>query len=103
MDVQHSNSSVPARRWARRNAKVAMLVLAATAIGAVLLYFALQVRQELVDLRSAPQDNLHWTLSQLEVDLLVLKTKSEAALQKAKPPCRSSANASTRSTVASTH
>ncbi|MCY0096848.1 hybrid sensor histidine kinase/response regulator [Hoeflea ulvae] len=45
----------------------------------LLSYFALQVRSELKLLESSPRDNLHWTLSQLEVDLLVFVVEGDKA------------------------
>ena len=45
----------------------------------LLSYLALQVRSELKLLESSPRDNLHWTLSQLEVDLLVFIVQGEEA------------------------
>lgn len=66
----------------RRNSRVVLLLLTVAAICGALIYFAFEVRRELIDIRSAPQDNLHWTLSQLEVDLLVLNAASLEAIEK---------------------
>ncbi len=60
------------------NARICALFLASLLFLGAFVYFALQVKTELKALESAPRDNLHWTLSQLEVDLLVLLSRGEA-------------------------
>lgn len=55
------------------------LIVSAVVVLLLLSYLALQVRSELKLLESSPRDNLHWTLSQLEVDLLVFIVQGEEA------------------------
>lgn len=51
---------------------VSGMIAASCVVLALLAILAVEVRRELSELRSAPGDNLQWTLSQMEVDLLVL-------------------------------
>lgn len=55
------------------------LALAAAALTG-LLFLGIEVNRELTELQSAPRDNVHWTLSQMEVDLLLLTSAGDAAL-----------------------
>lgn len=57
------------------------LIAGAAVVLLLLSYLALQVRSELKLLESSPRDNLHWTLSQLEVDLLIFIVQGEEALK----------------------
>jgi len=57
------------------------LIAGAAVVLLLLSYLALQVRSELKLLESSPRDNLHWTLSQLEVDLLVFIVQGEEAVK----------------------
>lgn len=59
---------------------VVLIVIAATAV-AGLMVLARQVQGELVALRGAASDNVQWTMSQMEVDLLLLAGATEQTMR----------------------
>jgi PAS domain S-box-containing protein len=62
--------------WVRREYVFAVLI---AAIIAVLIMLAHQVANRMEVLRSAPQDNAQWNLSQLDVELLALDLEAQRA------------------------
>ena len=60
--------------------KTGILIAVASAAVVGLLTLGFEVRRELSALQSAPRDNIQWTLSQMEVDLLLLSGAGERAL-----------------------
>jgi len=75
------NSQTGRSRWVSGPGFQALTASAAVIL-LLLSYFALQVRDELKSLESSPRDNLHWTLSQLEVDLLIFIAQGDEAIKR---------------------
>ncbi len=73
MPFSHESEAIAEDRISRWVNRIGFrsLIFSAVLVLLLLSYFAFQVRNELKTLESSPRDNLHWTLSQLEVDLLV--------------------------------
>lgn len=74
----------PARAPARRpvavsRTRTAIAALIAVAAFASLVVFGLRLYEEVKAFRVAPRDNVQWSLSQLEVDLLMFATAAERA------------------------
>ncbi|WP_339950968.1 ATP-binding protein [uncultured Albimonas sp.] len=67
-----------ARRRRRRRTSIGMTLLMAAALAAI-GFFGWKVVSEVIALRSAPHDNVQWTLAQVEVDALQLELTAERA------------------------
>ncbi|MFN7596751.1 MAG: hypothetical protein ACK5PT_08395, partial [Cereibacter sp.] len=57
----------------------------AMAVG-VLAVLSVEARREMRLFQEDPVDNIHWNLTQLELDLVLLLSAAELALQQDEPP-----------------